>query len=79
MKSARKAGWGCLGWGITFIPFAVIFHWLSTGTGINSIVAQVVFWVLVAIIAACFLYAAWGLACGYSKGAWEKYEKRTNV
>lgn len=41
-------------------------------------VCAFLFWLIVSLMAICFLYATWGLACGYSKKAWNDYESSQN-
>lgn len=82
MKSAKRAGWGCLLWSIVFVPFAAVFYWFghaNAGSPLLFSVSMVVFWWLVLVIAACLLYAVWGLICGHSPKAWERYERRSDA
>jgi hypothetical protein len=78
MESAKKAGYGCLWGGIAFIPFAFAFRWMATETKylpVLSTMCLIFFWILIAFIVICLLYAVWGLACGYSQSAWNSYAK----
>ncbi len=78
MSSARSAGWLCLWGGLAFIPFAAAFRWLAVVTrsvpGLPGI-CTVLFWTVLGIVAICLAYAAWGLACGYNRTAWNAYAR----
>lgn len=78
MKSAKKAGYGCLLGGVAFFPFAFVFRWLAIETKDLSVLPTMFmtfFWMLIALIVICLLYAGWGLICGYNKSAWNSYAK----
>ena len=78
MKSAKKAGYGCLWGGIAFVPFAFVFRLLAIETKdlpVLPTMCMFYFWILIAFIAVCLFYAVWGLACGYSQTAWNSYAK----
>ena len=68
MKSARRAGWGCLGWGLAFIPFAAAFYWMR-----ELFPFVVLFWVCIVIVAVCVFYGVWGLWVGYNPNAWKRH------
>jgi hypothetical protein len=78
MESAKKAGYSCMWGGISFIPFAIAFRWMETVTKelpVLPFMCMIFFWILIALIAICLLYAVWGLACGYGQKAWDNYAK----
>jgi len=78
MESAKSAGWGCLGWGLCFVPIAETFLWLADATEGVPILPTFIntfFWITIVVIAVCFFYGIWGLACGYSQTAWDRYSK----
>ena len=81
MKSARSAGWSMLGYGFLLIPLAIASKWLGGFTDplpVLPMFCAFLFWLIVSLMAICFLYAAWGLACGYSQKAWNDYESSQN-
>jgi hypothetical protein len=67
--------------GLSLIPFAIAFKWLEGITKplpVLPMFCAFLFWLIVALMAIWFLYAAWGLACGYSPKAWSNYESSQN-
>ncbi len=80
MESAKSAGYvGLLG-GIAFIPFAFAFRGMAMETNLPVLatLCMIIFWVLIVFIAICLFYGVWGLACGYSQSAWNRYAGSVN-
>lgn len=77
MKSARQAGWLCLAGGIIFVLLAIALHRLMgiTALSVVSVYVAFLFWLSVVMTFLCFVYAVWGLICGYSLKAWNSYER----
>lgn len=77
MNAARRAGWSCLAWGILFLPLAIVLHRLMGIPALAMVSAYLafLFWACVVMTVISFMYAAWGLICGYSLKAWQSYER----
>jgi hypothetical protein len=84
MQSAKRAGWEMVCWSSLLILMLVITHF--TKIAVSDVVILDIRPLAIAIgiistpiwiaLIICLFYSVWGLQCGYSQEAWNKYAKQ---